>query len=169
MSLPAELLDLAEHLSTRERTRPRQASLRRSVSTSYYALFHLLTSEAVGIIGPNMSLVGTRKIQRWFEHSDMKRVCGIFSAASATRTITPILGATVSLDLQSIAQAFVRLQEARHEADYDLERSWTRPTAQELVEVARKAFERWARIRRSHEANVFALALLSVKLFDKDR
>ena len=71
--------------------------------------------------------------------------------------------------LQSIAQAFVRLQEARHEADYDLERSWTRPTAQELVEVARKAFERWAQIRRSHEANVFALALLSVKLFDKDR
>jgi hypothetical protein len=169
MSLPAELLDLAAHLSTRERTRPRQASLRRSVSTAYYALFHMLTSEAVGLIGPNMSLGGARKIQRWFDHSEMKRVSGMFSAANATRTIAPILGAPVSADLQFIAQSFVRLQEARHEADYDLEGSWTKVSAQELVEVARNTFERWARIRRSHEANVFALALLSVKLFDKDR
>jgi len=116
-----------------------------------------------------MSLVGTRKIQRWFEHSDMKRVCGMFSAPNASKTIEPILGAPVSADLRSIAQAFIVLQEARHEADYDLESFWTKLTAQELVKVARNAFESWARIRRSHEANVFALALLSVKLFDKDR
>lgn len=169
MSLAIELLDLAGHLSTRERTRPRQASLRRSVSTAYYALFHMLTSEAVSLIGPNMSLGGTRKIQRWFDHGEMKRVCGMFSAANATRMITPILGAPVSVDLQSVAQAFIKLQEARHDADYDLESSWTKLTAQELTEVARSAFESWARIRRTHEANVFALALLSVKLFDKDR
>ena len=169
MSLPVELLDLARHLSTRERTRPKQASLRRSVSTAYYALFHLLTSEAVSLIGSNMSLVGTRKIQRWFDHSEMKRVSGMFSAANAPKAIAPILGAPVSADLQYIAQAFIKLQEARHEADYDLESSWTKLTAQELVEVARNSFESWGRIRRSHEANVFALALLSIKLFDKDR
>ncbi|HZL27709.1 MAG TPA: hypothetical protein VFC39_14380 [Acidobacteriaceae bacterium] len=99
----------------------------------------------------------------------MKRVSGMFSAPNAPKGIAPILGAPVSVDLQSIARAFVRLQEARHDADYDLESSWTKFTAQELVEVAKNAFESWARIRRSHEANVFALALLSVKLFDKDR
>src|SRR5665213_1953073 len=169
MSLPAELLDLAGHLSTRARTRPRQASLRRAVSTAYYALFHLLTSESAGLIGSNMSLTGTRKIQRWFEHSDMKRVSGMFPAAIAPKAIAPILGAPVSADLRSIAQAFIVLQDARHKADYDLESSWTKFVAQELVELARDAFQSWARIRRSHEANVFALALLSVKLFDKDR
>jgi hypothetical protein len=110
MSLPVELLDLARHLSTREGTRPKQASLRRSVSTAYYALFHLLTSEAVSLIGSNMSLVGTRKIQRWFDHSEMKRVSGMFSAANAPKAIAPILGAPVSADLQYIAQAFIKLQ-----------------------------------------------------------
>jgi hypothetical protein len=116
-----------------------------------------------------MSVAGTRKIQRWFEHSDMKRVSGMFAAANSTKPISPILGAPVSADLQFVAQSFIRLQEARHDADYDLESSWTKFAAQELVEVARSAFEKWNLIRRSHEANVFALALLSVKLFDKDR
>jgi hypothetical protein len=57
-----------------------------------------------------MSLVGTRKIQRWFDHSEMKRVSGMFSAANAPKAIAPILGAPVSADLQYIAQAFIKLQ-----------------------------------------------------------
>ena len=169
MSLASELLDLAEHLSTRERRRPRQASLRRSVSTSYYALFHLLTGEAASLVGPNMATGAIRKMQRWFDHGEMKKVCGIFATAEAPKQITSILGAPVSGDLQTVAQAFIKLQEARHDADYNLETIWTKLTAQEFVQVAKDAFAAWARIRRSHEANVFAVALFSVKLFDKER
>lgn len=44
MSLPNELLAQARHLATKEPRRPRDASLRRSVSAAYYALFHLLTA-----------------------------------------------------------------------------------------------------------------------------
>jgi uncharacterized protein (UPF0332 family) len=40
-----DLLEQALHLANRERKGPRQASLRRAVSTAYYALFHLLISE----------------------------------------------------------------------------------------------------------------------------
>ena len=46
MSLHDDLLVRAEHLIHKEPRRPRQASLKRAVSTSYYALFHLLVSEA---------------------------------------------------------------------------------------------------------------------------
>src|SRR5712692_5365690 len=42
-----DLLEQARHLANREKKRPRQASLRRAVSTAYYALFHLLISEAL--------------------------------------------------------------------------------------------------------------------------
>jgi hypothetical protein len=46
MALPEDLLEQAQHLVSGERTRPRQASLRRALSTAYYSLFHLLISEA---------------------------------------------------------------------------------------------------------------------------
>ena len=41
MSFPNDLLEQARHLANREPKRPKQASLRRAVSTAYYALFHL--------------------------------------------------------------------------------------------------------------------------------
>jgi hypothetical protein len=68
-----------------------------------------------------------------------------------------------------VAQAFIKLQEARHDADYNLETIWTKLAAQEFVQVSRDASGAWSRIRRSHEANVFALVLISAKLFDKER
>jgi len=46
MSLPHDLLAQARLLATKEPRRPKDASLRRAVSTAYYALFHLLTDEA---------------------------------------------------------------------------------------------------------------------------
>lgn len=41
MAFPDDLLEQAVHLARREPGRPRQASLRRAISTAYYALFHL--------------------------------------------------------------------------------------------------------------------------------
>ena len=46
MAHAEDLLELARHLANLERIQPRQAYLRRAVSTAYYALFHLLISEA---------------------------------------------------------------------------------------------------------------------------
>jgi len=44
MALADDLLEQAHHLAKREPKRPRQASLRRAVSTAYYSLVHLLIS-----------------------------------------------------------------------------------------------------------------------------
>jgi hypothetical protein len=46
MAYADDLLELAKHLANLEPVNPRQACLRRTVSTAYYALFHLLISEA---------------------------------------------------------------------------------------------------------------------------
>jgi hypothetical protein len=40
MSLHADLLEQAEHLAQLDPTRPKQANLRRAVSSAYYALIH---------------------------------------------------------------------------------------------------------------------------------
>src|SRR5580704_4225172 len=68
MPFPNDLLEQAYHLANRERKRPRQASLRRAVSTAYYALFHLLISEATR----HWKLAYQRPtLTRFFEHGKM--------------------------------------------------------------------------------------------------
>ena len=47
MAYHDDLLRQALQLVRKEPRNPKQASLRRAVSTAYYALFHLLISEAV--------------------------------------------------------------------------------------------------------------------------
>ena len=47
MPFPDDLLEQAYDLAQKELISPKQASLRRAVSTAYYALFHLLIDEAV--------------------------------------------------------------------------------------------------------------------------
>jgi len=56
-----DLLDQAEHLAAKEPRKPRQASLRRAVSATYYAIFHLLVNEAVVrfVKGPARTNCGT--------------------------------------------------------------------------------------------------------------
>ena len=46
MAFHDDLLELAQDLANLHPEDPHQASLRRAVSTAYYALFHLLISEA---------------------------------------------------------------------------------------------------------------------------
>ena len=71
-ALPRDLLQQAYDLAYKETTDPKQASLRRAVSTAYYALFHLLIDEAVG----KWAIERQRSIlARTFEHSKMKAIC----------------------------------------------------------------------------------------------
>lgn len=55
MPFPDDLLEQAYDLAQKEATDPKQASLRRAVSTAYYALFHLLVEEAVSKWGSSVS------------------------------------------------------------------------------------------------------------------
>jgi hypothetical protein len=153
-----DLLDQAEQLAQWDRTRPKQASLRRAISAAYYALFHLLVREATNSL---VSLPGLRElVPRAFDHSEMKQACRPFGAASLPAHLTPIVGGSVPADLQLVANTFVELQQSRHEADYNVAREFNRPDTMTVVQSVRTAFEAWARVRKQQIAGVFLVNLL---------
>lgn len=65
------------------------------------------------------------------------------------------------MQLQLVAHAFISLQEARHEADYNMSRSFTRLEALDIVDLAEQAFADWQTIRKSLPADVFLTAQLA--------
>lgn len=166
-SLPKDLLEQAEFLANREPKRPKQASLRRAVSTSYYALFHLLNAEAVALLAPNVDEQTQHRMRRWFDHSVMKEICGRFLPSNLSSPLKELIGTSASSDLQLVARNFITLQEARHQADYDTSLAFTRTQAQALIQQAQDAFESWQRIRKTSEANVFILSLVLWKNWEK--
>jgi hypothetical protein len=72
MSFANDLLEQSYHLAHRDTGTPKQASLRRAVSTACYAIFHLLIDEAVNA----WSVERQRGVlARTFDHGRMKGVC----------------------------------------------------------------------------------------------
>ena len=129
MSLPRDLLAQARLLATKEKSRPRQASLRRSVSASYYAVFHLLVDAAARrlVVGNGREALRNCLV-RAFDHGVMKRVARRFAERGLSPKLSPGLnGLPLQDEIVRVAAAFVDLQQHRHEADYDMRRRFTRP------------------------------------------
>ncbi len=161
MSLHGDLLAQARSLLRREPRRPKQASLRRTVSTAYYALFHLLIHEATRMLVSGAALDNLRTlVARAFAHTTMNEACRSFAAAQLPAAVAAVAPGPVPRDLREVAQAFVDLQEARHEADYDLALRFSRSEAQALVDQAERAFAAWQRVRGTATAKVFLASLL---------
>ena len=143
--------------------------LRRAVSASYYALFHRINGVAVDLLAPNVSAPTNHRIQRWFEHAEMKKICGRFLPAELSSPLRELIGIRASADLQGLARSFIELQNARHSADYDLSYELTLKQAGNYVELALSACEAWERLKGSAEANIFILSLLLWKNWERDR
>lgn len=154
----------------REPRKPRQASLRRAVSTAYYATFHLLTDEATRRFFPNQPIGLKERAKRAFTHQDMALVCRQFAKGTIDNLndgTKPLVIAPLEPDLVSVAAAFVELQEARHLADYDVSASFIKPEALRLTKVAEKAFASWNEARALANATAFLAALLLQKHWNK--
>jgi hypothetical protein len=114
-----ELLDQARHLATREPKKPRQASLRRAISSAYYALFHLLLYEATHLLFPGTPVGLRERASRAFSHGEAKSVCAEWAKGNGVDGLTTD---PIENGLQNVAAALVDLQELRHKADYDFDR-----------------------------------------------
>jgi uncharacterized protein (UPF0332 family) len=171
VSLPDELLSHAWELITSISVNDslENVKLRRSVSTAYYSLFHLITADAVKLLAPNVSDKTSHRIQRWFGHSEMKAICGRFLPDKLGGPLLELIGETASPDMQTVARNFIALQEARHKADYDLSYELTWEDCLPILTLANDASEAWRRLQHSAEINVFILSLLLWKNWDKDR
>lgn len=160
MPFPDHLLEQAKHLANRERKRPRQASLRRAVSTAYYALFHLLIHEAT----LNWRRVDQRAVlARYFEHGKMKAAsdkqraeCNRFFSSS------PPTGPELNSyrHLYNVADTFFQSQQQRHTADYDNSKQWTRTEVLTQVTLVQGAFHSWKAIRKEPLAQAYLISLL---------
>lgn len=120
---------LAGRLAKASPQKPRQADLKRAVSTAYYALFHALAKNCadclVGTVKATRSNRAWAQTYRALEHGKAKAAC-----ESARNLAFP-------QDLKDVADAFVELQKARHDADYDPLHRLTRAQAQAAVAQAR--------------------------------
>lgn len=122
-----DLLDIADQLARLDSGRPRQASLRRAVSTAYYALFHALAHLCAD------TLVGWRKpwsfvvpVYRTLDHTRSKEV---FKEMVRHGGDAGLIGGT-----------FIQLQQYRHTADYDPETfPRSRSETLDLIDEVRKA------------------------------
>ena len=123
-----DLLAVARRLARSQPNKPKQAYLRRAVSTAYYALFHALANLCADeLVGRSKSKTDAwRLTYRALQHGYAKDVL----KQNAVRQLDP--------DLEKFANAFVTLQEVRHEADYDPHRSFSRPEALSLIAQARR-------------------------------
>lgn len=138
----------------------RDVSRRRAVSTVYYALFHHINGKAAALIAPNVLPDTNHRIQRWFEHLEMKKVCVRFLQTKLDQPLLGLIGPTASPEMQHVASSFNELQAARHSADYDLSYSLSSQEAHRLIRLAVTAMASWDEIANSAEANIFILSLL---------
>jgi uncharacterized protein (UPF0332 family) len=165
MSLQSDLLEQAEHLLRREPRRPKQVSLRRAISSAYYALFHLLIDEATLRVIGNPTL--RAKFSRAFDHATMRNASNAFATAPPARLAVLTGGLPMPAQLQSVASTFVALQEARHEADYDVTARFTRVEVEQLVGRARQAFQDWQAIRTDGAVQMYLAALLLWRTWER--
>jgi hypothetical protein len=111
VALSSDLITTARQLAHVHQRRPRQVDLRRSISTSYYALFHGLAELAA------VRLVGNTKTAQ--KSAAWSRVCrGLNHLTDKKACSRPELQGG-SQELTLFPMAFPQLQELRHQADYD--------------------------------------------------
>lgn len=163
-----ELLAQAGVLARREPRRPKHASLRRSISASYYSLFHFLIEETTRLtIGTAHNRAKLRQFAaRAFMHGKMKSVCDEFlrgtPRSDALKIFWQDLNVPAHPDLKTVAENFIDLQEARHDADYNLSYPFIREEAVIATGQAKDAMEAWIRLKAANEplASLFALSLM---------
>lgn len=135
-----------------------EADLRRGVSTAYYALFHLLIHEAMARIVSDHAL--RSRVGRSLDHAKMKQVCQEYANAKVVQGVLTVKpGVAIVPQLQDIGAAFVDLQQARHDADYDTAKPLEHADADFSVMTAESAFLDWAACQADESSGVFLTEL----------
>lgn len=134
---------------------PTQLTLRRAVSAAYYAVFHLLISEAAS----NWANVSLRTaLGRAYDHGVMQTA----SNRIVDKRKSPFTGedAAVVNSLRFVGRTFSQLQGDRHFADYNLTKDLDPPEALAQVRSAEEIFNTWPSIRAEQIAQAYLVSLL---------
>lgn len=163
MPLSDDLLEVARALARLDSGRPRQATLRRAVSTAYYGAFHSLL-ERVGREISSDAVIRSF-VSRGVSHSGVRRSCASVASGNwpvaVTRRVAAAALAPPGQQLKDAATAFLKLQQQRHAADYDTLARFKRSDV--LLEISRaaKMVSDVDRVMAGRERSLFLLAMLS--------
>ncbi len=127
---PEGLLEVAEALVRQGPGRPSEERVRRSISTSYYALFTALTAEYARPYLPSVQPAARRLV----EHGKTRSVCIGLEASSSD-------------NLREFATLFLHLWLRRQRADYDHTYDPKNRDAENAIEQARAGIEYLSRAR----------------------
>lgn len=151
MALSSDLITTAEQLAHVHQRRPRQADLRRSISTAYYAVFHGLAEVAanrlIGISNAAQKTPAWSRIYRALNHHTIKKASGLKEAQN------------YSQDLAVFFVLFPGLQELRHQADYDPSARYKQAEALSAVSNAERALAGLQAGQRDEQLDFITLAL----------
>lgn len=101
--------------------RPIVTWLRRSTSASYYAVFHAIALAVAEQLTPSCSLVDHRRLARSLDHGRVAEVSKwVTEQGPGKEHVRPIVAVLrANPDVKTLASIVLRLQQARHDADYD--------------------------------------------------
>ena len=164
-----ETLAAAQRLIARDpgqRGRIAAARIRRSISTSYHALFHFLLEECTArIVGTGPELRRRRRIvARMLTHRGMKLALRKVQGGRLEKAFADYFGIpSAPAFARLLSENFVRAQEQRHEADYDLNASLSELDARVAIEGVREVVSAWQRNNSGADRDFKqALALLLI-------
>lgn len=123
---PLELIETAEQMLAINNGEPSEATLRRAVSTAYYALFHYMCRECadrlVGCRDSQRKSPAWRQTYRALQHRFARERCKKVKGSNELNFPLPV---------RDFAALFESMQEQRERADYDM-----RPAASKLNATA---------------------------------
>ena len=129
-------------------------SIRRSVSTAYYAMFHALAaSNADCLVGTSQAALDRHawlRAYRGIDHRDARRYLN-----QGRRLFSP--------PVQRFIDTFGELQDARHAADYDPSRVITSSEAVHWINRAEAAIAEFVRVDRRERTAVAVQALIRAR------
>lgn len=167
MSIPTDLLTQARSLATSDSNKPKQANLRRAVSSAYYALFHFLSEESARLfVGAGSQDKMRRDLaRRAVAHTRLKDVCQEFLKTTPKDLLKPYWpanGTPGNIDMVAVCDNLISLQVLRHTADYDFTVKVSRSEALDACDKAKEAMDAWNKVKSSDPdaAALFAMCVL---------
>jgi hypothetical protein len=166
-----DLFSQAETLAKLDAKKPKQANLRRAVSSAYYAVFHYLVHEACCVqIGTQHSQAPFRHaLGRAFTHTVMKLACTSFGGGTLKESVVKGLprdangNYPIPKAIKDIAAAFVDLQEKRYLADYDRSERFNRSDVLILIQEAKNRVAKFSELAASDDKKLFLACLWAWK------
>jgi uncharacterized protein (UPF0332 family) len=152
MAYADDLFRDAHHLAKRGGKHPKQSSLRRAVSTAYYAAFHLLIADFVA----NWRVPAQRaRLGRMFEHRRMSGAVFDIRVKGNPRRI--------EADIKTLIAKSGQLQKDRYEADYNVSMIWSHTDVVRSLELAGQVFTIWQRIRKEDLAQNHLMSMFGAR------